>query len=215
MDYRELRYQMVEGQIRARGIMDEAIIKAMRKVPRHEFVPDDVIERAYDDCPLPIGEGQTISQPYIVALMTQGLNLNKKKRVLEIGTGSGYQTAILAELGKEVCSIERIEALAQRAEQIIHELKYTNAKIYLGDGSMGLLGDPQFFDAIIVTAASPEKPERLLRQLTQDGRLVVPIGGRLNQVLMLYTKTKDQIVEEAVCGCTFVPLIGKNGWPPD
>ena len=202
---------MVEEQIYARGNTYTAVMDAMRRVPRHEFVPRESEDKAYEDYPIPIGEGQTISQPYIVALMTQCLDLNKKKRVFEIGTGSGYQTAILAELCKEVYSIERIKALVERAKQTLKELNYRNAKIFLGDGTSGL-SDERLFDAIIITAASPDRPDHLFSQLAVEGRMVVPIGDRFSQILKLFTKTKNRITEEAVCGCTFVPLIGQYGW---
>lgn len=212
MDFQKLRNEMVDGQIKARGITDAAVLEVLRRVPRHEFVLKETTGRAYNDYPISIGEGQTISQPYIVALMTQCLDLNRNKRALEIGTGSGYQTAILAELCREVLSIERIEVLVQRARQTLRRLDYSNIKIFLGDGSLGLPDELKPFDAIIVTAASPDRPDDLLSQLAPEGRLVVPIGDRFGQRLTLFTKTKDKIVEEVVCGCTFVPLIGKYGW---
>lgn len=211
MDFQALRNRMVEEQICARGITDTAVLDAMRQVPRHEFVPGESVDKAYEDYPIPIGEGQTISQPYIVALMTQCLDLNKKKRVFEIGTGSGYQTAILAELCKEVYSMERIQTLVERAKQTLKELNYRNTKIFLGDGTLGL-SDERLFDAIIITAASPDRPDHLFSQLAVEGQMIVPIGDRFSQILKLFTKTKNQITEEAVCGCTFVPLIGQYGW---
>lgn len=213
MDFEKLRNKMVEEQIMARGITDTAVLEAMRRVPRHEFVPKESAAGAYDDRPLPIGEGQTISQPYMVALMTQSLDLNKKKRVLEVGTGSGYQTAVLAELSREVCSVERIGALVDRARQTLRRLNYTNVKIFLGDGTKGLPEAPQPFDAIIITAASPARPDQLFAQMAAGGRMVVPVGDRFGQILMLFTKAKGRIAEKAVCGCTFVPLIGEYGWP--
>lgn len=212
MDFQKAGDKMVEEQIMARGITDAAVLEVMRRVPRHKFVPPDVVHRAYDDDPLPIGEGQTISQPYIVALMTQCLELNKHKVVLEIGTGCGYQTAILAQLCKQVYSVERIAVLGERAQQTLQELKYTNIKIFLGDGTLGLSEEYRPFDGIIVTAASPARPDHLLAQLATPGRLVVPVGDRSAQRLMVYEKQDKCIVEEAVCGCVFVPLIGAYGW---
>jgi len=212
MDFRKLRNEMVNGQIKARGITDTAVLEALRRVPRHEFVPEGSIGEAYEDRPLAIGDGQTISQPYIVALMTQCLDLNKNKRVLEIGTGSGYQTAVLAELCKEVLSVERIEALVDRARETLQGLNYGNVKIFLGDGTLGLPDEQNSFDAIIITAASPGRPDYLLSQLASRGKLVVPMGDRFSQRLMLFSKTEDHITEEVICGCTFVPLIGKYGW---
>jgi len=213
MDFQALRHKMVEEQLKARGIGDAAVLGAMERVPRHKFIPDTLKSMAYDDCPVPIGEGQTVSQPYIVALMTQCLGLNKEKRVLEVGTGSGYQAAILAELSREVYSVERIEALAERARWMFQNLKYKNIKVFSGDGSLGLPDESQPFDAVIVTAASPRPPEHLFEQLSSGGRLVVPVGGRFSQTLTLFTKVDDQITEEVLCGCVFVPLIGKYGWP--
>ena len=208
-----LRNKMVDEQIAARGITDEAVLEALRRVPRHEFVPKEAVDLAYKDCPVAIGEGQTISQPFMVALMTQCLGLNKSKRVLEIGTGSGYQTAILAELCYEVCSIERIKALADAARQRLGKLNYTNVKIFHGDGSLGGAESPQLFDAIMVTAASPGRLEHLIIELAPEGRLVVPIGDRASQTLKLFTKSQGRILEESVCSCAFVPLIGEYGWP--
>ncbi|MCK5260153.1 MAG: protein-L-isoaspartate(D-aspartate) O-methyltransferase [Candidatus Omnitrophica bacterium] len=214
MDLARLRNKMVDEQIAARGITDERLLNALRRVPRHEFVPKEAEDLAYRDCPVPIGEGQTISQPFMVALMTQCLDLNKTKRVLEVGTGSGYQTAILAELCQEVCSIERIGVLAECARQRLVKLKYTNVKIVHGDGSLGGAESPQLFDAAIITAAAPARLDHFFAQLASDGKMVVPIGDRFSQTLKLFTKSRDEgIIEESVCGCTFVPLIGEYGWP--
>ena len=213
MDFQNLRNKMVEEQIVARGITDRGVLDALRRVPRHEFVPKEAIDLAYKDCPVSIGEGQTISQPFMVALMTQCLDLNKLKRVLEVGTGSGYQTAILAELCKEVCSIERIETFVKRAKKKLRKLNYTNVKILLGDGSLGGPENSQHFDAIIITAASPARLDHLFLQLATDGRLVVPIGDRSSQILKLFTTSQGRIIEKSVCSCTFVPLIGEYGWP--
>lgn len=205
---------MVDQQIRARGISDEAVLKAMRSVPRHEFVPKELIERAYDDCPLPIGEGQTVSQPYMVAIMTQLLELDESKRVLEIGTGSGYQAAVLSEICKEVVTVERVPLLFERAYQTLKRLHYAKIKTVFGDGTQQLSKKGPLFDGIIITAAAPEKPEYMFPLLAERGRLVAPVGTRDSQTLYVYTKTRGRILGEAVCGCTFVPLIGKFGWSP-
>jgi protein-L-isoaspartate(D-aspartate) O-methyltransferase len=202
---------MVENQIIRRGIKDKKVIDAFLKVPRDEFVPENLKEYAYEDSPLPIGEGQTISQPYIVALMTESLKLNGKEKILEIGTGSGYQSAILAEIGCKVYSVERIEALARRAEEILTKLGY-KVNIKIGDGTLGW---EEFspYDRIIVTAASPEIPEPLIEQLSEnEGRLIIPVGDRYIQDLILLIKTKDKIEKFNLGGCQFVPLIGKKGW---
>jgi len=213
MDFKKLREKMVEEQIVARGITDAGVIAAMRRVPRHQFVGADKIARAYEDNPLPIGEGQTISQPYMVALMTQCLHLNRKKYVLEVGTGSGYQTAVLAELSKEVFTIERVEGLFLDASRRLKNLKYDNIRTVFGDGNSGIEDVDILFDAIMVTAASKRPPERLLAQLVVNGKLVIPMGDRFHQSLIVFTKGKDRISEDIVCGCTFVPLIGEYGWP--
>jgi protein-L-isoaspartate(D-aspartate) O-methyltransferase len=207
-----LRNKMVDEQVAVRGIADECVLKALRRVPRHEFIPEEAIDLAYEDCPVSIGEGQTISQPFMVALMTQCLALDRSKRVLEIGTGSGYQTAILAELCCEVYSIERIKTLADSARQRLQKLDYTNVKILHGDGSLGGTACSQPFDAIMVTAASPARLDHLFIELAPEGKLVVPIGDRSSQTLKLFTKSDDRIIEESLCGCTFVPLIGEYGW---
>jgi protein-L-isoaspartate(D-aspartate) O-methyltransferase len=212
MDFRNLRNKMVTEQIASRGITDPGVLEALRRVYRHEFVPNELQHKAYEDCPIPIGDGQTISQPYMVALMTQCLALNKNKCALEIGTGSGYQTAILAELCKEVYSIECVTALAEQAKRRLERMDYSNIHIRIGDGTLGWPAMPQFFEAIIITAASPGKPEHLLSQLAPDGRLAAPLGDRYSQMLTLFTKIKDGFTEESICACTFVPLIGRHGW---
>jgi protein-L-isoaspartate(D-aspartate) O-methyltransferase len=206
-----LRAEMVEHQLRRRGIRDERVLAAFLKVPRHKFVRPQDLWIAYDDYPLPIGYGQTISQPYIVALMTELLALKGDERVLEVGTGSGYQAAILAELAKEVITIERIPELARRAQRVLTDLGYRNVTVLVGDGS---LGAPDFapFDAIIVTAAAPHPPKALLEQLKDGGRLVIPIGDRTLQELIRFVRKGDEWQEEKHGPCLFVPLIGKNGW---
>ena len=199
---------MVREQIIARGIKDERVIQALEKVPRHNFVPKKYLNSAYDDSPLPIGAGQTISQPYMVALMSQCLQLKEKETVLEIGTGSGYQTAILAELANYVYSLERVVSLAKSAERVLKNSGYRNLQIKAADGTMGW---PEYapYKGIIVTAAAPAIPKPLLEQLDVEGRLVMPIGGGFNQILTVVNKHKNKIEIENVCGCVFVPLVGK------
>lgn len=207
----QMRANMVEYQLRRRGIKDERVLQAFMKVPRHKFVQPKDLWRAYEDYPLPIGYGQTISQPYIVAVMTELLELKGDERVLEVGTGSGYQAAILAELSKEVFTIERIPELAQRSQKLLRELGYENVRVVVGDGSKGL---PQFapYDAIIVTAAAPKPPKPLLEQLKEGGRLVIPIGTHKLQDLTRITKIGSEFKTENFGPCLFVPLIGEEGW---
>ncbi len=202
---------MVEEQIVSRGIKDPMLIEAMRKIPRHLFVEEALQSQAYGDFPLPIGEKQTISQPYMVALMTEALRLTKKEKVLEIGTGSGYQTAILAELSEKVYSIERIRSLALRARKLLYDLGYYNIEIKVFDGTFGWM-EKSPFDAIIVTAGSPDIPKPLVDQLAIGGRLVIPVGDALSQDLFRVTKTEEGLIKEDLGGCRFVKLIGKYGW---
>jgi len=205
---------MVEEQIILRGIKDPRVIAAMKKVPRHLFVEEALQSQAYNDHPLPIGEKQTISQPYMVALMTEALQLKGKDKVLEIGAGSGYQTAILAEMAEKVFSIERIRSLAIKARQLLYELGYYNTEIKIFDGTFGWTeGAP--FDAIIVTAGAPEIPQPLLDQLAISGRLVIPIGDAYVQDLIRVTKTEQGLKKEDLGGCRFVKLIGRYGWEID
>ncbi len=211
MDYETLRKRMVEEQLIPRGIKDPRVLNAFYKIERHKFIPENLRNTAYADFPLPIGEGQTISQPYIVALMTECLDLTGKEKVLEIGTGSGYQTAILAELAGEVYSIERFESLAERAQTILGDLGYKNIKIKVGDGTMGW-EEARPFDRIIITAASPKVPLPLIDQLTDNGKLILPLGESFSQVLTLVEKKDGKLKSIDVCGCVFVPLIGKHGW---
>lgn len=211
-DIERLRKAMVDEQLIGRGISDEKVLAAFRKVPRHEFVEKRLINSAYNDYPLPIGSGQTISQPYIVALMTQGLKLKGGEKILEIGTGSGYQAAILASIAKEVYSVERFKELADTAEKRLQKLGYNNIKIKIGDGTLGW---EEFapYDGIIVTAGSPGVPESLVKQLKDGGRMLIPVGsGWFGQILMLIEKTGDTVRAGELCGCAFVPLIGKEGW---
>ncbi|OGX14670.1 MAG: protein-L-isoaspartate O-methyltransferase [Omnitrophica WOR_2 bacterium RBG_13_41_10] len=211
MDYELLRKKMVQEQLIARGIKDERVLKAFYKVERHKFIPEELWVSAYADFPVPIGEGQTISQPYIVALMTECLKLTGKEKVLEIGTGSGYQAAILAELTKEVYGIERFEKLAKKAGQILSELGYKNIKLKTDDGTLGW---QEFapFDRIIVTAAGPSIPLPLTEQLNDNGKLILPLGESFSQVLTVVEKSKGKLNSIDVCGCVFVPLVGKHGW---
>jgi len=202
---------MVEEQIISRGIRDSGVIEAMKKVPRHLFVEEALQSQGYSDHPLPIGEKQTISQPYMVALMTEALQLTGKEKVLEIGAGSGYQTAILAELGEKVFSIERIRSLAIRARKLLYELGYFNFEIKIFDGTYGWVEEGPF-DAIIVTAGAPDIPQPLIDQLTIGGRLVIPVGDAFVQDLIRVTKTGEGIKREDLGGCRFVKLIGRYGW---
>lgn len=199
---------MVESQIILRGIKDKKVIEAMLKVERHLFVPQDLRDFAYEDRPLPIGEGQTISQPYIVALMTEVLNLKPTDKVLEIGTGSGYQAAILAEIAKEVYTIEIIESLGKRAEKLLKELGYKNIKVKIGDG---YLGWEEFspFDCIIVTCAPDHIPQPLIDQLVEGGRMVIPVGERFYQELVLIEKREGKIEKKGIIPVLFVPMIRK------
>jgi len=199
------------AQLRAQGISDEHVLEVMAKVPRHRFVPRQELARAYENGPLIIGHGQTVSQPYIVALMTQTLRLSRPDRVLEVGTGSGYQTAILAELVQEVYTIERLQPLSETAEAILSELGYTNINFCVGDGTLGWPEDAPF-DAIIVTAAAPHIAEAWKEQLAEGGRIVAPVGSRYGQTLIRSTKQDGRFVEEPICGCVFVPLLGEQGW---
>lgn len=209
--YAALRERMVDQQIRARGVVDPRVLAAMRKVPRHLFIPQFLWDQAYNDYPLPIGEDQTISQPYIVALMTELLEIKETDRVLEIGTGSGYQAAILAELAAAVFSIDRVGGLADQARLVLDSLGYTNVKIRVGDGTLGW-PEEMPFDAIIVTAGAPKVPRPLTEQLALGGRLVIPVGDIWSQTLTCVRKTESGLKFEYHGGCRFVRLIGKYGW---
>jgi protein-L-isoaspartate(D-aspartate) O-methyltransferase len=201
---------MVDEQIIPRGIKNQRLLDAFYKVQRHKFIPGESRGSAYADFPVPIGEGQTISQPYIVALMTECLGLTGQEKVLEIGTGSGYQTAILAELAKEVYSIERFAGLSERAKGVLNELGYTNIKIKVGDGTLGW-EEAAPFDRIIITAASPQVPLPLIEQLKESGKLLMPLGESFSQVLTVIEKKEGRLEPIQVCGCVFVPLVGKYG----
>lgn len=212
MNYEIARKRMVESQIIARGITDRRVVEAMLKVPRHIFVEEAMSAQAYSDSSLPIGEKQTISQPYMVALMTQLLQLTGQERVLEIGTGSGYQAAILATTAKRVYTVERIRALALRARKALDSLGLLNVNIKIDDGSDGW-PDEAPFDAIIVTAGAPEIPHALISQLKIGGRLVIPVGDQFGQTLVRVTRREDGSASlENSVGCRFVKLIGKFGW---
>ncbi len=209
--YRIARERMVETQIKARGITDGRVLNAMLKVPRHLFVEEALADQAYGDHPLPIGEGQTISQPYIVALMTETLELKGNEKVLEIGTGSGYQTAILAELCFWVYTIERISILLKRAKSILSRLGYYNISFKIGDGSFGWK-EAGPFDAIIVTAGSPEIPSPLVEQLKEGGRIVIPVGDEHSQALVKGVKKGGKLHTQRIGGVKFVKLIGSYGF---
>jgi len=210
MDYAALRKRMVDEQLTGRGIKDQRVLDVFKKIERHKFLPEDLHRNAYSDFPVPIGEGQTISQPYMVALMTECLSLTGQEKVLEIGTGSGYQTAILAELSKEVFSIERFENLAKKAKQVLEDLGYNNIKIRVGDGTLGWQEEAPF-DRIIIAAAAPRIPLPLTEQLKENGKLVLPMGENFSQVLTVVEKKQDKLESSEVCGCVFVPLVGKYG----
>ena len=205
------RSEMVESQIKRRGINNERVLQAFRSIPRHLFVPEEYQTDAYADHPLPIGNGQTISQPYIVALMTSNLKLTGNEKVLEIGTGSGYQTAILANLAKEVHSVERISELSDLAERNLLVFGMDNIHLHVGDGSLGW-PDTAPYDSILITAAAPEIPEIILEQLKTNGRIVGPVGGRWRQMLEVWVKEKKRIKKEKILPVVFVPLRGAHGW---
>lgn len=212
MDYSIARRLMVERQIIARGIQDPLVIDAMKRVPRHRFVEEALWAQAYSDNPLPIGEKQTISQPYMVALMTQALELKGGEKILEIGTGSGYQAAILSQIVSRVYSVERISGLARRARRVLDDIGCRNVNIKLSDGTIGWETEAPF-DGIIVTAGSPKIPSHYLEQLNIGGRLIIPVGGRGSQVLKRIVRLGyDEYKEESLLDCRFVPLIGKDGW---
>jgi protein-L-isoaspartate(D-aspartate) O-methyltransferase len=225
-DYAVLRHRMVKEQLRRRGIADEGLLAAMEAIPRHLFVPAAQRRHAYDDAALPIAFGQTISQPYIVARMTELLSLTKSSRVLEIGTGSGYQAAVLAELAGEVLTVERIPEIARQAEDLLARLGYDIVRVIAADGTLGF-AEAAPYDAILVTAAGPRVPEGLRGQLAIDGRMVIPVAGRYSQELLLVERLEDappaegadgwpapqgSYRETTILGCVFVPLIGAEGY---
>ena len=209
--YAAERAAMVEMQLAARGITDADVLDVMGQLPREEFVSPKYMLEAYADCPLPIGLGQTISQPYIVALMTQCLELDKSCDVLELGTGCGYQTAILGKLAGRVFTVERLGQLSESAQAVLGRLEIDNIEYFIGDGSKGWYEDRQF-DRIIVTAAMPEVPDSLTAQLKDQGLIVAPVGGEVTQDLMVYQKIDDRLHSTVICGCRFVKLIGRYGF---
>lgn len=208
MDFSVLRKRMVEEQLIPRGIKNERVLEVFRKIERHKFVLEELRPSSYADYPLPIGEGQTISQPYIVALMTESLLLRGDEKVLEIGTGSGYQAAILSQLSKEVYSVERFDSLAKKTEATLKELGYLNIKIKVGDGTLGWPEEAPF-DRIIITAASPRIPLPLVEQLKEGGKIILPLGDNFSQLLSLGDKINGKIETTEICSCVFVTLIGK------
>jgi len=212
-DFAVLRTMMVERQLKSRGIRDPAVLAAMLSVPREEFVPPELAGHAYDDSPLPIGEGQTISQPYMVAYMTEALEPTPADRVLEIGTGSGYAAAVLSRVVAEVHSVERIATLADAAQERLAGLGYSNIQVHLGDGSLGWPVHAPY-DAIVVTAGAPKVPQPLLDQLAVGGRLVVPVGPdtRLQTLVRMRRTAENDFRREDHFGVMFVPLIGEAGW---
>jgi len=211
MNTESQQVRMVEHQLRARGIQDPRVLSAMRRVPRHEFVPETHVLQAYRDAPLPIGEGQTISQPFMVGLMTESLGLKGGERVLELGTGSGYQTAVLLEMGAIVWTIERSASLHARAESRLQALGYEKVCCVHGDGTLGY-PEAAPFDRVLATGSLPSIPDALLDQLTPHGVFVGPIGGYHDQELVRVTTVDDESSEEVLCDCRFVPLVGDAGW---
>lgn len=215
VEFAQQRQEMIEKQLRRRGVTDARVLAAMAVVPRHQFVPEELRSRAYEDLPLPIGAGQTISQPYIVAAMTSALVLDPSERVLEIGTGCGYQAAVLSRLVKDVFTVEVLPELASAASDRLVRLGYANVHVHCGDGTFGL---PEFapFDAILVAAAAPAVPKPLLAQLAEDGRMILPVGDSENQELRLIEKQGTAFLTRSLEGCRFVPLVGYYGWqePP-
>ena len=211
INFQKARDRMVESQIASRGIHDVRVIEAMRKVPRHLFVDEALQEQAYSDHPLPIGDKQTISQPFIVALMTESLELKGHEKVLEIGTGSGYQAAVLAEMADRVFSVERYPNLAHKANQVLQKLGYKNVIIRVADGTVGWIEEAPF-DGIVVTAGAPQVPQPLVDQLADGGRMVVPVGDRIAQDLILVERVGDRVNRSSLGGVRFVDLVGKWGW---
>ncbi len=202
---------MVENQIEKRGVSDKNVLSAMEEVPRHEFVAEGLKGVAYQDGPLPIGMDQTISQPYIVALMTELLDVSEEHKVLEVGTGSGYQAAVISHLAMSVVSVERIPELYKKAKKTLRKLSYNNITVVMADGSIGY---KEFapYDRIIVTAASPSVPDELIEQLADNGKMVIPVGGKFTQQLVVLKKEAGKIIKTDSIGVRFVPLKGKKGW---
>ncbi len=210
-DEERARERMVKEQLIPRGIRDARVLDAMRRVPRHRFVPMGMEAAAYEDRPLQIGHDQTISQPYMVALMTEALELTGGEKTLEIGTGSGYQAALLAELSQWVYTVERVEELQERARRILEALGYTNISYHISNGTLGW-EEHQPYNAIMVTAGAPRIPRPLVEQLAEGGRLLVPVGDRFGQVLTKVTKKGGNLETQGLCGCRFVSLLGEHGW---
>lgn len=210
-DFHIARKKMIEKEVVANGIRDPRVIDVMSRIPRHEFVDPGMAAQAYLDSPLHIGLKQTISQPFIVALMTESLGLKGTEKILEIGTGSGYQTAILAELGRRIFSIERVTTLSNRARKVLYRMAYNNVTLRIGDGSLGWPEEVPF-DAIIVTASAPEIPKAYLDQLAENGVLVIPCGTETNQSLIRVRKQAGKFLEEKLTECRFVKLYGQYGW---
>jgi protein-L-isoaspartate(D-aspartate) O-methyltransferase len=211
IDYRLAREKMVKKQLIPRGIKDAGVLEVMGKIPRDRFVEEALVGEAYNDHPLPIGHGQTISQPYIVALMTEALVLTGEEKTLEIGTGSGYQTAILADLSKKVYTVERIRPLLVKARNTLAELGYNNILFKAFDGTLGWK-EFEPYDAIMVTAGAPKIPQPLLDQLAENGRLIIPVGNKFSQELIKVTRKKGNYLQENLGGCRFVDLVGVHGW---
>lgn len=211
-NWQAIRDNMVETQLAHRGIGDQRVLSALREVPRECFVDESVKERAYDDCPLPIGFGQTISQPYTVAFMLQAMQFQGNEKILEIGTGSGYQAAALSLLVREVHTIERIADLGNQSASMLARLGYSNVHVHIGDGTLGL-PEQAPFDAIIVTASSQELPAPYVNQIAEGGKIIIPIGDHPNnQSMLCFTRKGDQLLCEDLGGFRFVPLIGEYGW---
>ena len=211
MSVDEQRRQMVDRQLKVRGVTDPNVLRAFLSVPRHKFVPAEYVRQAYEDHPIPIGEDQTISQPYIVALMVSQAQLQGHERVLEVGTGSGYQAAILAQLALEVYTVERLPRLLRQAADRLAELGYTNVHLSAGNGSLGW---PEHapYDAILVAAAAPDVPSSLVAQLAEGGRMILPTGPPEAQMLIKVEKRQGELFRTQIAGCMFVPLIGREGW---
>jgi protein-L-isoaspartate(D-aspartate) O-methyltransferase len=210
-DYTTARLSMIRAQLQRRGIADPRVLQVMREVPRHAFVPPEWRHEAYSDRPLPIAHDQTISQPYMVAIMTQSLELQGHERVLEVGTGSGYQAAVLSRLAADVYTIEYFPALAKRARALLQRLGYTNVQVLTGDGGLGLLAHAPYH-GILVAAAAPYVPQPLLTQLAEGGHLVIPVGSVTSQELLIITRHRDHYAQERSVPCRFVPLLGQEGW---
>jgi protein-L-isoaspartate(D-aspartate) O-methyltransferase len=211
MDYQKARERMLKEQLMARGIMDKDVLAAMGRIPRHQFVDGPMKNEAYRDNPLPIGHNQTISQPYMVALMTEALELTGNEKTLEIGTGSGYQAAILAELSRELYTVEKYPELLDRAKGILESLGYTNIFYKISNGTMGWKEHAPY-DAVMVTAGAPEIPQPLVEQLGEGGRLLVPVGDEISQELMKIVRRGGKLFEERLGACRFVKLVGAHGW---